>query len=125
MIKRCLLPLCLGLLANCSTITPIKNLKTIGFSDDVSKGTRIGQAYGDSCVFSIFGYPLGGQMTVATAIENARYGRKSTVMDSFSSGGGESKTDVRYINDLKLRYDGFDIVVFAKMCLVAEGVSYK
>lgn len=111
-------------LASCQTVQQAKELKLVGFDENVSKGKNIGPIEGGDCVYKILGYWLGGQPTLQRAMMNARKGKTSTITDS---GGGESSGtgDIRYFNNAVVSNDGFDAYVFGKTCINITATGFK
>jgi hypothetical protein len=106
----------------CAHYTDVKELKTIAFDQDVSKGKSTGQFEADDCVYQLFGYWMGGYPDVSRAIANARTQKKSQVTDvAMESKGG---TALRYINNVDTKYDGFSAGIFGKTCINVRGVGY-
>lgn len=122
-------PICLFLLtlfAGCVTYPDVKEIKTIGYSDDVSKGKSTGQFSADDCVWQVFGYWLGGNPDVSRAIANARTQKKSNIGDAFGAGteattGGQS---IRYANNITTKYTGFNAYIVGKSCVEVSGMGY-
>ncbi len=110
-------------LCSCTTYREIKEVKLIGFQEDVSKGKSVGQFEADDCVFHVLGYWLGGSPDMSRAIANARTQKKSKVTDMVTDSKGDA--EIRYMNNVNVSYDGFDAVVFGKRCIVVRGVGYR
>ena len=112
---------CLSL--GCTRHLVANEIKLVGFEENVQKGKSSGEIEGDDCVFQILGYRLGHSPNVGRAIHNARLERRSEIGDvGGGKGGGEG---LRYINNLHIEPDGFDVGVFGKDCLVVKGTGYK
>ena len=124
--KRMLLVASLTLAsAGCATYNYAQNVKTIGFTDDLTKGKSVGNIRGEDCTWHIAGYQLGGAPTVDRAFTHAR---NQTDGSSFSGSMTSSKSngnDLRYINNVNTQNDGFDAVLFGKRCIVVTGVGYR
>lgn len=109
---------------SCTSYRWAKEIKMVAFSDDVHKGKSIGEIEGDDCIYMVLGYRLGGRPQVGRAIRNASKQKKSSIGDSM--GGGESGGEgVRYINNLSVKPDGFNAVVFGKDCFAVTGLGFK
>ncbi len=103
--------------------TDVKELKTVSFSDDISKGKSNGQIEADDCVFKLFGYALGEWPDVSRAIANARTMKKSNLTDVVAS-SNESGTALRYVNNVTVKPTGFDAYIIGKHCLKVTAVGY-
>ncbi len=118
-----------GFTSACATYPAMKEVKHIGFdseNDGVKKGKSLGLIEGDDCVFHVFGYWLGGYPTLNRAIHNARSGKRTAVTDSLSGRGGSTADGgVRYLNDVKYNYSGFDAKFFGKSCIEVSAMGYK
>lgn len=111
-------------LFGCQTAQQAKEIKLVGFNDDVSKGKSVGPIEGADCVFHVLGYWMGGQPTLSKAVMNARKGKSTSIGDSFGS-ADDGQGGVRYFNDMAVSSDGFDAVVFGKRCIKITAVGYK
>ena len=97
---------------SCQTAQQAREIRLLGFSEDVSKGKSVGPMEGDDCIWQILGYRFGGFPTLQKAVMNARKGKTSSIGDSFGGDGqGSSKSDVRYFNNVTVSNDGFNAVV--------------
>jgi hypothetical protein len=111
-------------LGGCATYSTLREIKLVGFDEDVSKGKSVGQIEGGDCVYHIFGHWLGGNPTISRAFANARKQRTTGVADAV--GGDTSQGDpLRYINNAQVTNDGFDAVVFGKSCIMVTGMGFK
>jgi len=108
----------------CATYRMAKEIRLIGFEDEVHKGKSVGQVEGGDCVFHIFGYWLGGAPTLSRAVQNTRMMRTSSVGDVVG-GKIEGGDALRYINNMTVNNDGFNAVVFGKNCIMVSGIGYK
>ena len=122
--KRALLVTALLGSAGCVTYPDVKEIRTVSFSDDVSKGKSKGQFSADDCVWYVFGYALGGPPEVSRAIANAKHQKKSGITDAFSTGKDEGNGEIRYANNLTTKYSGFNAYVVGKSCIEVTGVGY-
>ena len=118
----------IGILATsihgCASYTTVRELKLVGFEEDVGKGKSLGQIEGGDCVFHIFGYWLGGQPTLSRAFTNAQHQRTTSLADA--GGGDNPKGDsVRYMNNITVKDDGFNAMVFGKKCIMVSGTAFK
>lgn len=111
-------------LTSCQTAQQAKELKLVGFDENVSKGKNVGPIEGGDCVYQILGYWLGGQPTLQRAMMNARKGKTSTISDS---GGGEGGvgSEIRYFNNAVIAHDGFNAGVFGKSCITITATGFK
>lgn len=111
-------------LAGCQTTQQAKEIKLLGFEENVAKGKSLGPIEGSDCVYSVFGYPLGGAPTLSRAIMNARKGKHAAVSDAV---GGQDKLGegARYLNNVSVSHDGFNAFVFAKQCILISATGYK
>ncbi len=110
--------------SGCTTYRTAKELKLVGFEEDVSKGKSVGEVEGGDCVFHVMGYYLGGMPTLSRAFKNASMQRTSSVSDAF--GGSNATGDrLRYMNNAVVRNDGFDVVIFGKKCILVSGLGFK
>lgn len=110
-------------LCSCQTAQQAREVKLLGFDEDVSKGKSLGPIEGGDCVYHIFGYWLGGQPTLQRAVMNARVGKTSTISDS--GGGSRSGGGARYFNNASVSNDGFDALVFGKSCINITATGFK
>ena len=113
-----------GGLTSCTTYTNFKEIRHVGFTDQLKKGKSVGIVKGDDCAFFLFGYTIGGEPNLNVAMANARTGKKTTVADSFQSGGIQ-EGGIRYLNDVKYEYTGFNLGIFGKRCIEVSGKGYK
>lgn len=96
-------------LGGCATYTMAKNVKLIGYDEDVSKGKSIGEVRGESCSWKVFGKPVSRPVSLDEAMTDVR-----------------SRTgSIRYIKNVSTDNDGFDAVLFSKSCLVVKAVAYQ
>lgn len=124
--RRILLAASLLLLGTgCATYNYAQNVKTIGFTDDLTKGKSVGNIRGEDCTWHIAGYPLGGAPTVDRAFMHARNGTDGSSLSGSVSSSRSNGNDLRYINNVNTQPDGFDAVIFGKRCIVVTGVGYK
>ncbi len=112
-----------GFLTSCATYNTVRELRLVGFEENVKKGKSLGQVEGGDCIYHVFGYWLGGQPTISRAFSNAQKQYTSTIADS---GGGKSGAgSVRYMNNVTVKNDGFNAVLFGKSCIMVSGMGYK
>lgn len=109
----------------CATYNYAQNVKTIGFSDDLKKGTSVGSINGADCTWQILGYQLGGLPTVDKAFAHAQHGTDGSSLKGSLTTGQASNGGLRYVNNVSTKNDGFDAVLFGKTCIVVTGVGYK
>jgi hypothetical protein len=100
-----------GLLAGCASYDYAQNLKLVGFDENVQKGQSVGNIRGEDCTWSVLGYQLGGLPTVDRAFMSAKN----------QSGG----SNLRYVNNVSTKNDGFDAGIVGKKCIVVTGVGYR
>jgi len=86
-----------------------KDIKRIGYDDDVSPGHSIGQVSGESCSWKVLGYSVSREPTLDEAVANVRI----------------QTNGLPYLNHMNTEYNGFNAGLFAKNCLVVKGVAYK
>jgi len=120
MLLLALIPIFYG----CQSAQEAKELKMLGYTDDMSKGTSVGMIEGGDCVFQVFGYWLGGRPTLSRAIINARSGKSTGITDAFGTATA-STSEVRYLNNVSVRHEGFNAVVFGKQCINVSATGYK
>ncbi len=119
-----IITLCALFASGCTTYRDVKEIKMLGFSDDVSKGQSVGQFESDDCVYHVMGYSLGTNPNVSRAIANARTRKKSNVVDVIHQENANSGKPIRYATNIEASNGGFDAVVFGKRCVVVRGVGY-
>jgi len=118
--------LLLGLmLSGCQTYKYAANVKLISFTDDIEKGKSTGPIRGQDCVWKVFGRWVGVEPTLDKAARNAAtQGDTGFVSDTF--GGADYKgLAVRYLNDVRTDWEGFDVWFVGKKCLIVQGKGYK
>ena len=108
----------------CATYNYAQNVKTIAFSDDLHKGSSVGNIHGEDCTWQILGYQLGGLPTVDKAFQHARNGTDGASL-SGSLTSNQKGDSLRYSNSVSTKNDGFNAVLFGKTCIVVTGVGYK
>jgi hypothetical protein len=114
----------LTILQACQTTVPVKELKLVGFEEDVGKGKSVGEVEGGDCVYMILGYWLGGAPTLSKAFANARKQRTTSVSESVG-GNADAGDALRYMNNVTVKDEGFNAVVFGKYCLMVSGMGFK
>jgi hypothetical protein len=113
-----------AVLTSCQTAQPARELKLIGFDENVSKGKNMGPVEGADCVYQVLGYWLGGQPTLQRAFMNARKGKVSSLADA--GGGGEGVGgELRYMNNAVVSTDGFNAGIFGKKCINVTATGFK
>jgi hypothetical protein len=113
--------------AGCATYNYAEQVKTVAFSDDVHKGTGVGNIRGEDCTWTVLGAKLGGDPTLDRAFINAKNqasGLESAGLGSVNANKGRGDT-LRYVNNVHTQHDGFNAGVVAKNCIVVTGVGYK
>ncbi|MEY4064031.1 MAG: hypothetical protein RIR26_239 [Pseudomonadota bacterium] len=90
-----------------------KNVKMIGFEDDIQAGKGAGPIRGEDCQWIVLGYEIGGRVKLDRAFQAAR-------------SASNVKGDLRYINNVKTEWDGFNAGnIVAKNCLVVKAMGYR
>lgn len=112
-------------LVGCQTAQQAKEIKLIGFEENVSKGTSLGPIEGGDCVFHVLGYWLGGQPTLSRALMNARTGKTTSIGDSMGGGSTMAKGGARYFNNVVVTHDGFNAGIFGKQCINITAMGFK
>ncbi len=116
----------LGLVASgCATYNYAEKVKMVSFDDNVKKGKSIGPMRGEDCTWRIGAYKLGGAPTLDRAFINARNQAGSMEAAGFKFSDKPNKAQIRYINKVQTRNDGFNAIIFGKTCIVVTGVAYK
>ena len=115
--------ICILFMTGCVTHRDIKEIKTISFDENVSKGKSTGQFEADDCVFHVMGVRLGGQPDVSRAIANSRTMKQSKVTEIVSD--RDAGKPIRYANNVSVTRGGFNAYVFGKDCIVVKGVAYR
>lgn len=111
----------------CATYNYAESVKTVAFSDDVKKGTSVGNIRGEDCTWSVLGYKMGGEPTLDRAFINAKNqagGLESAGLGSLSGNKARGET-LRYVNNVHTQRDGFNALVVGKTCIVVTGMGYK
>ncbi|NQZ01025.1 MAG: hypothetical protein HRT45_10215 [Bdellovibrionales bacterium] len=107
--KKAALLAALGLfLVGCATYPYANNVKMIGFSDEAKKGKTIGSVEGQDCQWVILGYPLSEPPRLDRAMRSVR-----------------DDNNVKYVNKVSSKNDGFDAIVAQKNCVTITGVGYR
>lgn len=111
-------------LASCQTTQQAREIKLLGFDENVSKGENAGPIEGSDCTYQLFGYWMNGQPTLQRAVINARGGKNASLADSF---GGSNKVggDIRYFNNAVVTLDGFNVAGFGKQCIIITATGFK
>ena len=102
----------------------------VSFSDDVKKGTSVGNIRGEDCTWSVLNYALGGPPTVDRAFINAKNqvsgleaaGMIGDVLGDKKKNRGDA---LRYVNNVHTQTEGFNALVVAKHCIVLTGLGHK
>lgn len=94
--------------AGCATYPYADNVKLISFSDNVEKGSSIGNVEGQDCQWIILGYQVKEAPRVDRAISDAR-----------------KQNNLRYMNNVTTKNSGFNAGVVAKNCIDVTGVGYR
>ncbi len=110
-------------LTSCATYSDIKEIKLIGFTEDLHRGKSSVSLKADDCLYSLFGYALGSRPEISQAIANAQTGKESRVQD-VAVGSQKTGKNFRYVNNLTTKYSGFSAGFFSKTCIEAKGVGY-
>ena len=109
----------------CQTYEQAREVRLVGFEENVSKGKSVGPIEGSDCVYQVLGYFLGGQPTLRKAVMNARRGKEGSLGDSFGGEGNGGGGGVRYFDNMAVGQDGFNAYVFGKHCITVSAVGYK
>jgi len=109
----------------CASYNYAQNVKTIAFSDDLTKGKSIGSVKGEDCTWQILGYQLGGVPTVDKAFAHAQHGTDGASLSGSLSSDQQGKGSLRYINNVSTKNTGFNAGIFGKACIAATGVGYR
>jgi hypothetical protein len=114
-------------LTGCATYQYSKNVKLVAFEDNVAKGKSVGPIEGQDCVWSLFGYKLGGEPTLDRAFASARNQSGGGVTSAFTGSHAPASSDqaIRYINNVSTSRDGFNAYIVGKNCLVVKGTGYR
>ncbi|MCB0356321.1 MAG: hypothetical protein KDD40_04900 [Bdellovibrionales bacterium] len=125
--RKVLLISLLGLMfGGCATYNYAEKVKLVSFDNDVKQGKSIGPIRGEDCTWTILGYQLGGRPTLDRAFINARNQAGSLESAGWKSSDKSTKDQIRYINKVQTRPDGFNAAgLVAKQCIVVTGVAYK
>ena len=118
--------LIVSLNAACVSYKYAENVKMLSFEETVDGAKSVGPVEGRDCVWSLFGYALGGGLTIDRAFANAR-SQSSTGIQTAFVGGNDSLTanSIKYLNNVSTSYDGFNAVVIGKNCLVVKGLGLR
>ena len=111
----------------CATYNYAESVKSVAFTDDVRKGTSVGNIRGEDCTWTVLGYQLGGLPTLDRAFINAKNQASSVEAAGFGAvNGNKSRGDsLRYVNNVHTANEGFQAVLVGKNCIVLTGVGYK
>ena len=117
--------LLLALVTSCASYNYAQNVKTVSFSDDVTKGQQVGAIQGEDCTWTVMGHKLGGDPTVDKAFQNTK--NQSGALDSAGLNWNktESKNGLRYVNNVTTERSGFNAYIVGKDCLVVKGLGYR
>jgi hypothetical protein len=124
--KSILLTLVLTVLSSCATYHYAQKVKTISFSENMTKGTSVGPIRGEDCTWTVFNQQLGGAPTIDKAFMNAK--EQSGAVSAAGFGALTTKDtskEIRYINNANTSNEGFQAYLFGKSCLVVTGIGYK
>lgn len=111
-------------LTGCQTAQQAKEIRLLGFDEDVSKGKSLGPLEGSDCVFMVLGYWLGEQPTLSRAIMNARKGKKSSISDAAGE-DGQLGEGARYLNNVSVSNSGFNAGIVGKSCINISATGNK
>jgi hypothetical protein len=125
-VRRILFCSLLTLMATgCATYNYASKVTMVAFSDDLKKGSSVGNIRGEDCTWNILGYQLGGLPTVDRAFSNAQNQTDGSSLVGSLSHNQKSESHLRYVNNVNTQNDGFNAVIFGKQCIVVTGVGYK
>lgn len=124
-----MLRICLAMFAllsvGCASYQYAQNVKTMAFSEDIKKGTSVGNVTGADCTWKILNYQLGGAPTIEKAFQHAQHGTDGSSLVGSMDTKQQGKGDLRYLANVNTKNDGFDAVLFGKTCIVVTGIGYK
>lgn len=109
--------------SGCATYPRVNEIKMMGYSDDVSKGKPIGAVTASDCVWKILRYPLGEDPTISTALANLKTQKKSSTVEDIAGKGREGQA-VRYVNNVSVKYDGFDAYLVGRSCVNVNAMGF-
>lgn len=115
----------LPIASGCATYNYAQNIKTVGFEDNIKRGTSAGNIRGEDCTWSVLGYQLGGSPTVDRAFINAKNQASALEAAGFDNTAKSRAPVIRYVNNVSTENDGFNVGLLAKNCIVVKGVGYK
>jgi hypothetical protein len=124
MLRACLAVIAL-LGSGCATYNYAQNVKTIAFTDDLTKGKSVGNIRGEDCTWKVLGYQLGGLPTVDRAFKHAQNGTDGSSFTGSMKSNQKASENLRYINNVNTKNEGFDAVLFGKNCIAVTGIGYK
>lgn len=114
--------------SGCATYNWAESVKTVSFTDDLKKGTAVGNIRGEDCTWTVLGYKMGGEPTLDRAFINAKNqagGLEAAGLGSLNDNKGRGDS-LRYVNNVHTERDGFNAAgLLAKNCIVVTGVGYK
>ena len=124
--RSILLTLVLTVLSSCATYHYAQKVKTISFSENMTKGTSVGPIRGEDCTWTVFNQQLGGAPTIDKAFMNAKEQSGAVAAAGFGAmTTKDTSKEIRYINNANTSNDGFQAYLFGKQCLVVTGIGYK
>lgn len=113
------------ILSGCATYNYAERVRLVAFSDNVKKGSSVGNIRGEDCTWHILGYQMGGAPTIDRAFQHVRNQTDGGSLTG-SLGGSSAKGDsIRYVVNLSTMQDGFNAGLFGKNCIVVTGVGYR
>ncbi len=124
-LKRLLVSLTVpGLFAfGCATYPDVKELKSIGYSENLSKGKSVGQIEAADCAWSLFGYQLGSYPEISKALSNARTQKSSSSIQDMTGTAAQGET-LRYVTNVSAKYDSFNAYIVGRTCINVKGLGY-
>jgi len=110
----------------CQTYQYASNVRLISFDDDLTVGKSAGPVEGKDCVWRVLGRWLGSAPTLDSAFQRAATQKSSNIMsDTIGDTGSANGNAIRYMNDVRTEWDGFDAWVIGQRCLVVKGKGYR
>lgn len=107
----------------CASALVAKNFGVVSFEDSAkpSEYHSAGNIEGKDCMWSVFGYPTGGNPTVRSAFSNAVHQKEQTLIPGQASVG--QGTPVRALKNVTVHSDYFNVWALSRNCIVVTGVG--
>lgn len=117
---------CVALAASgCATYNHAEQVKMVSFTDDLRKGTSVGNIRGEDCTWTVLTYQLGGPPTIDKAFLASKNQTASGGLVSDTIGKKNSGESLRYVNNVHTSNEGFNAGIVAKQCIVVSGLGFK